>query len=911
MQKYIKAKIREAKIDGLTVLDLSYDPRQGHVERLTKIPSAVLNFEELTELILYGNALTSIPDEIARLWGLESLDLSSNDLTSVPDKLHQWLPHLTKLDLSRNRLHSLPDSFSLLRKLTYLDLTDTELAEIPDAIFQLLNLRELDLSLNKLTSIPNAISRLENLSKLWLVGNYLTDLPETVARLSKLTVLELGNNDLTFVPGAIYEIASLERLNLSNLKLLENVSASNQIKEISPRILENDNLKSLSVKNNPIELPPLEIVERGVGAVKDYFRQISNDGMDYLYEAKLLIVGEGGAGKTTLAKKIEDAAYELCEEDSTKGIEVIKWTFYLEGGQPFHVNIWDFGGQEIYHATHQFFLTKRSLYALVADTRKDDTDFYYWLSVIELLSDNSPLIIIKNEKQNRHREINIRQLRGQFSNLRETLAANFATDRGMPSILNEVKHLIRTLPHIGTPLPKTWVKVRQILEQDPRDHINIDEYLQICEENGFVRVKDKLQLSGYLHDIGVCLHFQEDPILRKIVILKPKWGTDAVYKVLDNVAVRNNMGKFNRRDLGDIWRDAKYANMHDELLQLMVNFKLCYRIPGGDDYIAPQLLTENQPRYEWNEESNLIMRYTYEFLPKGIITQFIVAMHKLISRQSLVWRSGMILEKEHTKAEVIEHYGKREIKIRVEGKHKKELMTIATYVLDEIHDSYQRLKFRKLIPCNCLKCKDSQEPNFYPVETLKKFLEERHFGIQCYETSQMVDVRSLLDDVVDSDRLAYKYKTEFRSVRNKIFISYSHHDKAWLERLQVMLKPLMLSGKLSVWDDTKIEAGSLWRKEIKEAVDSARVALILVSPNYLASDFITAHELLPLLNSAAAEGVMILWVAVSHSLYKETGIVEYQAAHDPSKPLDSLSAGELNQELARICERIKAAVTGY
>nr|WP_225894080.1 hypothetical protein [Atlanticothrix silvestris] len=73
--------------------------------------------------------------------------------------------------------------------------------------------------------------------------------------------------------------------------------------------------------------------------------------------------------------------------------------FTQPNGEDFRVNIWDFGGQEIYHQTHQFFLSKRSLYALVADTRKENTDFYWWLNVVELLSDNSPVIIIKNEQQ--------------------------------------------------------------------------------------------------------------------------------------------------------------------------------------------------------------------------------------------------------------------------------------------------------------------------------------------------------------------------------------------------------------------------------------------------------------------------------------------------------------------------------
>jgi GTPase SAR1 family protein len=194
----------------------------------------------------------------------------------------------------------------------------------------------------------------------------------------------------------------------------------------------------------------------------------------------------------------------------------------MENGQPFRVNIWDFGGQEIYHHTHQFFLTKRYLYVLVADTRKEDTDFYYWLNVVRLLTNNSPLLIIKNEKQDRLREIPENQLRGQFSNFKETLPANLATNRGLSEILSKIRHFISTLPHVGSVLPKTWVKVREVLESDFRNHISLDEYLRICEQNRFKEKKDKLQLSEYLHDLGVCLHFQEDPLLKKTVILKPQ-----------------------------------------------------------------------------------------------------------------------------------------------------------------------------------------------------------------------------------------------------------------------------------------------------------------------------------------------------------------------------------------------------
>ncbi len=146
-------------------------------------------------------------------------------------------------------------------------------------------------------------------------------------------------------------------------------------------------------------VPPQEVAEKGIKAIREYFRQVNEQGQEQLYEAKMLILGEGGAGKTTLAKKIENPNYLLQDEKSTEGVNVTAWSFPMERDISFRVNIWDFGGQEIYHATHQFFLTRRSLYILVADTRKEDTDFYYWLNVVEMWSENSPLLIVKTKNR--------------------------------------------------------------------------------------------------------------------------------------------------------------------------------------------------------------------------------------------------------------------------------------------------------------------------------------------------------------------------------------------------------------------------------------------------------------------------------------------------------------------------------
>jgi internalin A len=676
-----------------------------------------------TRLLLNGEGLDEFPAEILKLRSLEEIYLTQNRLRKIPNAIRH-LPYLRRLSLVDNPIESVPDIPGLILDAeTYLRLRHSV---SPENITGL-SVRE---------DWPECIGELQNLELLTVTGHTWRELPESLFRLASLVAL-----------------------------ILE--SAEGQIRVIPSDILRLENLKHVRVGGHPIETPPLEVVKQGIEAIKGYWRQRQDEGVDYLCEAKLLILGEGGAGKTSLANKIRNDAYELKrEEGSTEGIEVAPWSFptVLHVKQQalrrdFRVNIWDFGGQEIYHSTHQFFLTRRSLYVIVADDRKEDTDFNYWLDVIDILSGGSPVLVIQNEKQDRRREIDFSPLRARFPNLREPYRVNLATNRGLAEAVRAIRHEMERLPHVGAELPATWKRVREALERDPRDYISQDEYFEICQQNAFKERDYKLQLSAYLHDLGICLHFQDDPVLQHMVILKPKWGTDAVYRALDDKVLFSNHGRFGRADIDRIWPDKRH-----ELLRLMMKFQLCYQISDTETYIAPQLLPVNQPSYDWPVTANLVVRYEYDFMPKGLVTRLIVALHHRIADQNLVWRTGAIFQRDQTRAEVIEDYTRRRITVRIHGPEASGLFAIVDDQLDRIHATFPKLKFEKHVPCNCPKCVD--DPYLFPLSELKDFAKEGD-DIQCRKSRKLVDPGEILRDLFP--------RTVFRRT---VFVSYKQSEES-------------------------------------------------------------------------------------------------------------------------------------
>jgi hypothetical protein len=139
--------------------------------------------------------------------------------------------------------------------------------------------------------------------------------------------------------------------------------------------------------------------------------------------------------------------------------------------------------------------------------------------------------------------------------------------------------------------------------------------------------------------------------------------------------------------------------------------------------------------------------------------------------------------------------------------------------------------------------------------------------------------------------------------RDKAFISYSHKDHRAFEEFKIMLAPVIRGGKVDVWDDTKIVPGAKWKHEIRSALLSAKIAILLVSEHFLASDFIAQEELPQLLKAAQKEGVTVFWIYLSPCLYQQTAINEFQAAHEvgEGKALSQLNKAKRQETLRQIC----------
>ncbi|NJO50334.1 MAG: GTP-binding protein, partial [Leptolyngbyaceae cyanobacterium RM2_2_4] len=508
-QEELLALIDQAAAEGWTELDLS---GQGltelpgaiiqltHLKKLdlshnqiSEVPAAIAHLTTLTELNLSGNQITQISEAITQLINLTALDLGFNQISEIPVAIAQLtnltdlslhsnqiarIPeviaqcnNLTDLYLYGNRITEIPTAIAHLTRLTMLYLSDNRIIEIPAAITYLTNLTGLYLSLNQITQIPAAIAKLTNLTELSLWGNRISEIPTAIAELTNLEELNLSKNQLSEIPMAIVHITSLQTLNFQD----------NKIKTLPNWLEALPKLETLDLRGNPLPISP-EILDSpdSVEDIFNYCHQLRSGKVRPLNEAKLLLVGQGSVGKTSLIKRLIDNQFDR-HQPQTDGLNVRTWNVHVNS-KDVRLNVWDFGGQEIYHATHQFFLTKRSLYLLVCNCRtsEDENRIEYWLKLIESFGGESPVIIIGNKNDEQPLDINRKALREKYPNIKAILETSCQTSDGIDDLRAAIVREVGLLSDVYNLLPLSWFEVKEQLEAMDRDFISYSEYIGIC-----------------------------------------------------------------------------------------------------------------------------------------------------------------------------------------------------------------------------------------------------------------------------------------------------------------------------------------------------------------------------------------------------------------------------------------------
>ena len=370
------------------------------------------------------------------------------------------------------------------------------------------------------------LSRLSSLEELYFYDCQLRNLPEWLGQLTKLRRLGCGGNQLTDIPSSLAQLEHLEELQLDGNPL-------------------NPALQSAWDACSDGKYEPLFA----------YLRSLEN--AEPLYEAKLVLVGEGNVGKTTLKKALQGKTGEEApkkDERTTHGVEIdidgLRLPHPEKEGVEIQLNAWDFGGQDVYRVTHQFFFSRRSLYLLVWEPRRgvQQGQVEDWLNMIRLrVGNEARVLIVSTHCKTGERIARIDQpvFKQQYGDMIvgfhevDSLVPDEATGEmvGIAALKKVIAEHAAKLEQMGMGFNRDWKAARDELLARPEPRISFSTFSGVCAARGLSGI-DTETLAHLMHDLGYIVHYSDDEKLRDDVILIPEWLTKAIGFVLEDRATQ-------------------------------------------------------------------------------------------------------------------------------------------------------------------------------------------------------------------------------------------------------------------------------------------------------------------------------------------------------------------------------------
>jgi small GTP-binding protein len=506
--------------------------------------------------------------------------------------------------------------------------------------------------------------------------------------------------------------------------------------------------EGLKLSNNPLKSPPPEIVKQGTKAILAYLQaQLKERQKQWL--SKLIIVGQGGVGKTSLLRVLRGEKFNP-QESTTDGLE----TNQLEIAHPSKTNItmqlntWDFGGQQIYHATHQFFLTNRSLFLLAWHARMgfEAGKLYYWLDTLTALAPDSPVLLVATHIDERDADISLAELRHHYPQIIGQCEISSQTGQGFEAFQQTIAQAAANLPLMGEVWPSTWLKAANVLRDSTENYITPQALQDIMIAQGIDGSQQPF-LTEWLHDLGDMLYFPDSNELEDIVILKPQWVSEYISKVLESKDVIKRGGILTRAEMKRLWHDLP-STLREHFLRLMERFDLSYRDEDRAISLIVERLPQTPPDYQikWNKIKeldnckSLSMTFKLNTLPAGIPTWFIARAHRFSTNTH--WRYGALFEHENHLALVQAAERERTVQLTVRGPNPPNFFALLKDGLEITLSRFPGLKIERKIPC--MDHQGQACSHEFKYEQLLKRYEKNKVTIECPETLEEVAVNQLL-----------------------------------------------------------------------------------------------------------------------------------------------------------------------
>jgi internalin A len=691
-----------------------------------------------------------------------------------------------------------------------------------------------------------------------LSGIGLMSLSESIGKLTQLITLNLSNNRLSSLPKSIVALSQLHHLYLHG----------NEQLGIPPEILGPTAQEVNRYQKEPTK--PTDIL--------NYYFRIQGEPRT-LNEAKLILVGYGSVGKTSLVNRLVHNHFNSSEKQ-TEGIKITQWFPRLNGYEDVRINIWDFGGQEIMHSTHQFFLTKRSLYLLVLNGRQghEDADAEYWLSLIESFGEDSPVIVVLNKINEYTFDVNRRALKQKFPSIRDIIETDCADRTGINDLRQAIERETNRLEHLRDAFPTSWFAIKEQLASMSADYLMFEQYRDICAKHDEKDPQRQVQLASYLHMLGIALNYREDRRLRDTHVLNPRWITNGIYTILNAEHLARQKGELHIDELSDILDPVAYPpERYGFLLDLMHKFELSFSFPEEDErYLVTGLLDKQQPPEAdaFSPEACLNFEYHYPLtLPEGLLPRFIVRTN-VLSRDQPRWRIGVILQFEDNQALVHADMQAKKVVIRVRGpvSSRRRLLAVIRSDFEHIHQSF-KFNPQEMIPV-------SGHPEL--VVPYEKLVVLEFEGVSSFlevasRKAIALDVQELLNGVDLEGTRSLRQGTDGTRGALKLFYSYAHKDEHLRDELETHLKILHRQGLIESWYDRKIGPGEHWKEEIDMNIETADVILLLVSADFIASNYCYEVEMTRAMERYAGGKAQVVPIIVRDVNWCKPPLNQFQA----------------------------------